>query len=164
MFEKMLLKLRDFVWDIRKHVDKDWAEMRRTHFFCGYMSLNQFFGTKLREDTFEGKVATLECLVMTTPLRTEDGTYCSPEMNCVLQYEEEDQLFSAHYYLNDKYQLHIRFFDERNASAWFREDNFISIYAHKEIRPDYDPVAHIKGKEISEGCTLWRTIKSTLTN
>jgi len=148
----IIIKFRNAVWKIRRGLS--WDDTNRSVFYNGIYSMRDFAnGPTNYNEAFEQFMVTARTTVFNERL---------PELDCVLQYEEKEQLASLHYFLDKKYQLHIRFFSRFEVSEMSRILQEIDVYSHVEIRPDYDPVAHIKGKELRNGRLEWEVIFSTM--
>lgn len=135
----LLLKLRNVVWDARRRIEGDRFEKKRgsmVNDHCGIISLVDH---EMSVDDFINHFA---------GLKYKDTL---PEIDCILQYEEEGQLCSFHWMEDDKYQIHMRIFWCRT-SELARAKRYVSISCHREIRADYDPLAHVRGVELTPFC------------
>ena len=133
------MKLRDFTWGIRKSINGDRFETARTDDYCGIITPSDF-GRDVAE--------------IVDMIASFDGYGMEPETNCMLQYEEEGQICSYHWYLDDKYQVHARLFYNNSSEKAIANDELV-LHCHREIRPDYDPIAHVRMKEYCKDCFLF---------
>ena len=144
---KMILKLRNFFWDIRRRINKDAFETKRSEDYCGVISLKE------RGQTFKEFIEIIESFPVNGNL---------PEKDCLLQYEESGQLCSLHWMIDDETQLHVRLFKD-NRGDYNRAQEYIIVHAHMEIRPDYNPLKHILGFGFTPACVAFRHIDEQAT-
>lgn len=137
----ILIGIRNAVWDFRKRMQGDRFEKKRGSMVddnCGVVSL------------VENGMLIGELVDYFSRLEYRGQL---PELNCILQYEEEGQICSLHWMEDEKYQIHMRLFWCRT-SEFARAQQYVSISCHREIRADHSPWAHIRGKELSPFCTF----------
>jgi hypothetical protein len=138
MIADILIRTRNLAWRIRRRINRDAFETGRSADYCETVFLLE---RGLSVESFVERIANVK-LVGALPLK-----------DCVLQYEESGQLCSFHWFLDDKMQFHMRIFmDDRSDFA--RANVSVIVHGHTEIRPDYDPVAHVRGKEFAPACEL----------
>jgi len=121
---KLLCKLRNAVWRVRRTVKNDALEVdTRQRFFCGYYDLS------------------LESLEKTL---FEAGFLLNP----IMQYEDPGQISSAHLYYDvvdglAQRQHHVRV---------FRDGLRLKVYSHDEYCWSSHPVKHINGVSLNSDC------------
>ena len=142
MIAHVLIRLRDISWRARRGISNDRFEKSRGEDYCGVVSLVdeglafEKYIEKLSSFEYRGKL---------------------PERDCLLQFEESGQLASLHWMLDDKYQLHTRYFID-NRGDHNRARQYVIVHAHMEIRPDYNPLAHVLGVDFKPACMLYHKI------
>lgn len=149
---KIVLAFRNAVWKIRYFIKG--REHSRCPFYCGIYELKGF-DTKSFEDAYQRFLGAM-CEYVRYEMKK------NVEVDCVLQYEERGQLGSVHIFIDKKYQYHFRFYERKRFSEKSRTLFEIDVTAHKEIRPDYDPIAHVKGKELEGACEFWNQLYRNL--